>query len=237
MEIYQRTLDVLPSVCDSEGRLSHGDVFAAFMDVASAHADALGIGLKGMAARGLFWLTVKTKVQFFSRPAMGEQVTLRTWPEAPETMRGNRSYALLRGEELLAAGKTEWAVISTETGRLTPMKGIYPEGLRFETPSACPVPFARVPGGFAGEAYARYTIRSTDIDVGGHMNNTAYVRALMGSFSTGERQTMAVGCMDVIFRAPCYEGDELIFFRQAREGGTDVKVTRGNDTVLLARIE
>ena len=109
--------------------------------------------------------------------------------------------------------------------------------LRFENGTAAPEPFARIADHFEGIApYAEYQVRSTDIDVGGHMNNTAYVRMIMGSLSNEERKALTIRRMDVIFRASCYEGDVLSFRRKETEDGLDIRVSRGEETVLLVRI-
>ena len=236
-QVMQQTLDVGPSLADAEGLLSYPGAFHVFQDLAGAHAERLGVGLGAMAEKSLFWLTVRTKIVFLSRPALGETVTLRTWPEKPGALRCNRSYEIRRGEELLIRGRTEWAVMNTETHALTPAAGLFPAELPFDRPPACAEPFARIPDKFEGVApFDTYRVRSTDIDVGGHMNNAAYLRALFGAFSNRELQALRPQAVDVSFRASCFEGDELRFFRRETENGLDLRIARGADTILLARM-
>ena len=236
-EIYQRERIIGPSVSDAAGLLGVPDAFGLCMDIAAMHAEALGVGFRALAERDLFWLTVKTQLRFLRRPRMMETALLRTWPEAPGKARGDRSYALYCGGALCVCGKTEWAVLNTKTRHMTPMKEVFPADLRFTQPSACPAPYARIPDDFGGTpAYAQYRVRSTDIDVGMHMNNTAYVRAIFGSLSTAERDALPAGRVDVSFRSPCYEGDLLQFQRRETEAGTDFRLSRDGETVLLARV-
>ncbi len=237
-EVCERELLVLPSVCDAAGRLGIPDIFGAFMDIAAIHAELLGVGLDAMAARDRFWLTVKTRVDFFRRPRMGESVTLRTWPEAPEHLRCHRSYELRKGEELLAAGKTEWAVLNTKTNALVPIEDVYPAGLRFEQPTAIAEPFARIPARFGEEErFGAYRVRSTDIDVGGHVNNVAFVRALLGGFSNEELKALRPKRLEVIYRASCYEGEELALYRRPAQPGLDLAMVKDGKPALLAHLE
>ena len=238
-QIFQQEIVISPSLCDVSGRLSIPDAFAICMDIAAAHADALGCGLHDLARRDLFWVTVKTHLQFFDRPRMMERVMLRTWPEAPGKLRGNRSYQLLRGDTVLLAGKTEWAIMHLQKMQPDLLISVYPDALRFETPSASPAPFARIADDFDGCApLAHYTVRSTDIDVGGHMNNTAYIRAILSCFSNREIYEMRIGAMDVIFRSPCFEGDTLTLQKKDLENETDLRLSKDSGvTALLARIE
>lgn len=238
LEKYEVMREIGPSICDFEGKLSYAEAFGLFMDIASAHAEMLGIGVKAMAQKNLFWLTVKTQINFIRRPSMLQGVSLQTYPEKPDKMRGNRSYILGSAGEVLMTGKTEWAVINTQTHKLVPLDGIYPEELNFDTAPACPEPFARIADHFEETVpYAEYRVRSTDIDVGGHMNNTAYARAVMGTFSVAELKSMNINRMDIIFRSSCYEGDRLDFRRKQTETGLDIRISRGEETVLLVRIQ
>jgi hypothetical protein len=50
------------------------------------------------------------------------------------------------------------------------------------------------------------------------MNNAAYVRAVIGSFSYAELRSMDIRRVDAVFRASCYEGDRLIFQKRAANG-------------------
>ena len=237
-QIYEQKITVSPSICDVSGRLGFHNAFGLCMDIAASHAQALGCGVYDLSARDLFWITVKTQLFFHARPRMMEEVTLRTWPEAPGRLRGNRSYEMRRGDEVLIAGKTEWAVINTKTKQPFLLSGVYPEGLTFSSETASPAPFARIPNDFSGcEAISRYTVCSTDIDVGGHMNNAAYLRAILGAFSNEQLRELRIGRMDVIFRSSCYEGETLTLQRKPAEGGLILRFMKEDaSTALLLRI-
>jgi acyl-ACP thioesterase len=241
MERYlTREIAVPLSLCDRSGRLSVQGVFSLFMDMATVHAGLIGVGLEDMTARGLFWLTVRTRARLFRRPALGERVTLATWPEKAGGMRCHRDYTLRAGEELLAAGKTEWAVMDTAALRLRPVKDVYPPELEalLTDETVWDESFARLrEPGEGGRTLGTYTVASTDIDVGGHMNNAAYVRMLMGAFSSRELEAMDIRDVELCYRAPCFEGETLTILAAPGEEGTDVAVLRPDGkSALLGRI-
>ena len=232
-----KNLKIPASDCDHTSRLSAPDTFALFQDAATDHALDLHIGVPDLAPRHLFWLTVKTKVRFLRRPGMNESVQLETWPEPADRIRCNRDYRLTHDGETLALGKTEWAIVDTTTGQLHKASEVFPEELTFRTDAVWREPFARLRDDFADEpVFARYTVRSVDIDLGGHMNNVAYVRALAGAFSVAEWDAMDVKEMEVHFKATCYEGDTLELQRRNRDGATEVCMSVDGRTVILARI-
>lgn len=236
-EIFEKMRTIEPSLADAAGLLSIPDTFGLFMDIAAEHADILGIGFKELSRRGLFWLTVKTKVMITARPRLGDTVTVRTWPEEAKKLRCNRSYELLKDGEVIIRGKTEWAVLNTADSTLVPIEEVYPKDLTFPRGTACPEPFARIPEQFSDlEPYGEYRVRSTDIDVFHHMNNVAYVRALAGSFTTAEWEKAPKSSLDILFRAPCYEGDALAFRRREAEDGLYIRISGGENTLILAKM-
>ena len=74
LEKYTTEREIGPSICDADGRLSYAESFGLFMDIASIHAGQLGNGVLDMAGMGLFWLTVKTQINFINRPQITQMV-------------------------------------------------------------------------------------------------------------------------------------------------------------------
>lgn len=233
---HTKELMILPSMCDSAAALGVPDAFALFMDAATEHACALGCGLDVLGPRGLFWLTVRTRVKFFRRPKMFERVALSTWPEAPGKLRTNRCYVLEGRDGLLAAGKTEWAVLDQNTGRLHPMADVFAPDPASLPESVWDEPFTRLSDEPLDE-FARYTVRSTDIDLGGHMNNAAYLRALASLFSCEAWQGMNLREAEISYRAACYEGDTLCWQKRAEDGALALRAALPDGkTIALVRL-
>ncbi|MCR5808971.1 MAG: hypothetical protein K6G56_05360 [Clostridiales bacterium] len=236
-ETYEKELAVTPVNADRSGKLSYHDTFGAFMDMASAHADVLGCGVADIKKRSLFWLVAKTAVRFRRRPEVGEKARLVTWPEKPERIRGCRSYEIIKDGEILVRGKTEWAVMNTETGRLAPMEGIYPAELVSFPESACPEAFTRITVPEERVPLAEYRVRSTDIDVGGHMNNVAYIRMITGCFSSAELERLDPKLVEAVYRAPCFEGDTLLLTKAEDESGMTVFAEKDGKIIFMLRME
>lgn len=234
--LYQQELFVPISLCDREGKLAPEAAFSLFMDLASVHAQLLGVGAEDMLRRGLFWLTVKTKVRFHRRPKLMERVSVSTRPLAPEKIRSVREYRIEQDGAPLVEGKTEWAVMETASGKIHPMADVFPGDLELAKEPAFPAPFSRIDPDFSGaEALGSFRVRSVDVDIGGHMNNVAYLRAVFGVLSSAELAAMPKREIEIIFRAPCFEGEELRVLRRVTPGGWDLTALRpdGAPAVLI----
>ncbi|MGX8699118.1 MAG: acyl-[acyl-carrier-protein] thioesterase [bacterium] len=233
---HERSFPIPASLCDNRGLLGVPDTFALFMDLAGEHAALLGIGIEELLERGLYWLTVRTRVRFHRRPRLLEPVTAATFPEKPGGIRANRSYTLRAGEELLIEGKTEWAISETATGRLVRPAEVFPPELQYLDP-VLQEPYMRVNGDFAAAPeVSRHTVRATEIDMGQHMNNVAYLYALADCFPTAEWNALALREVEVAFRAPVFEGEALSWRRRDEVGQIALAALRGEQVVFLARL-
>ena len=220
---YKKEILITSSMCDFSGRLSAADTLAVFMDIATEHADMLNIGIKELSKQDLFWLTVKTKVHFESRPAMGAVLTLDTWPEKPRGLRCVRDYMLSKNGEPVVTAKTEWAVMNMKTGQLQKGDNIYPSELEINEAKALPEAFERFYNESFDDVVGEYVVRSVDIDIGRHMNNIAYLRAFSGLFSVEQREQSCISDIEICYRAQCFEGDRLVFKKKVKDDKTIVQ--------------
>ena len=226
---------VIPlSLCDISGRLSVHNVFGMFMDLAAEHAEIIGLGADRMAERNMFWLTVRTKIRVSHLPKMMTSVTGCTWPETPGRVRCNRHYTLKCAEQICAEGVTEWAIIDTNNGKLCKASDIYIDGTVFSDKKTDVEPFEKIPDDFsAADVIGTYRISSSDIDLGRHMNNAAYVRALLGAISCNELETLNITDAEVVFKHPCYEGDVLSICRRNSDTGFDMAMLLPDGTAAV----
>ena len=229
---------ITPGMCDHTSKLGYADTFSLFQDIASEHADELGIGANLLPEKGLFWLTVKTKIHFHKRPKMMSRAIASTWPKEAEDLRCDRDYLLTSPDgEVLAEGKTEWAILNYKTGRPIRCGEIYPEGLVIAQEDVCTEGFTRIDPDFTGcEKLGEYTVRSIDIDLGGHMNNVAYIRNILGLFSSARLKDMNIKDIEVYFKKSCFEGEKLTFHVRRGEA-TDIGMFKEDGSpAFFARI-
>ncbi len=230
----QRTFPIAPSQCDSSGRLGIANTFSLFMDIATEHADLLGIGLKDLAPLNRFWLTVKSKAHFYRMPKMSETVTLSTWPEHPDGRKCNRDYTVTSGDELLIAGKTEWAVIDTISGRLIRVDSVYPEDLIILDDISIEEDFIKFSSDLSDvKVLGKYRVTSNDIDLGGHMNNVAYIRVLPSLFSSSDWQSLNIREIEMWYRSQCYEGEVFTVVQKDVDSSKEVFYLKSDDSIAF----
>ncbi len=60
---------------------------------------------------------------------------------------------------------------------------------------------------------------------------------MLGSMSNDALRGMNIRQIDIVFRAPCFEGDVLELQRRNRETCLEIRMSKHGDTVFLARVE
>lgn len=215
--IFEKNYTLTPEYCSASAALSPLGAFTIFQAMATQHADAIGVGSTAMAQRGLFWLAVHTRIDFFAPAYLMDELTAQTWAEAcrERDVRSYRSYTLRRGETDIARGKTEWAILGPGQ-KLTPFgQSGFPEDYVFPEQSAIADKPRRFHEKFEeSELFARTFVRSTDIDLGHHMNNVAYVRTLLDCFSADTLASGRIRSVEIHYASSCFEGEALAIYKK-----------------------
>ena len=232
---FTKDIKILPSMCDDTSMLGIASVFDIFQDYATLHADMHDIGPEGMHRRKTFWVITKTRININRLPIVMDDVEINTWIQPADRASCERDYSITMDGETLVYGRSIWAVVSRETGRLVPMKELYPV-VDFNEPRPDEKPFAKVHKHFEeAEELGSYTVRSTDIDIGGHMNNVHYIRAMLNCFSTSEIKDMGIKEVEVNFISQTYEGETLRFKSRRTDAGLEIgAVNKDDKTVFVA---
>jgi acyl-CoA thioester hydrolase len=118
-DIFDLTIQVQPEHIDSLGHVNNVVYMHWMQDVASAHIEALGLGLKEYQQLKHAMVAVEHQVQYRKAAFLGDEITLRTWLNDLNALYSFRQYAFYRAKDqsLLFTGNTKWACIELQSGR------------------------------------------------------------------------------------------------------------------------
>lgn len=117
--LFDLKLTVQPEHIDILGHVNNVVYVAWMQDVATAHIEALGLGLKEYIELKHAMVAVEHQVQYRKAAMLDDEVILRTWFYDINALYSFRQYAFYRAKDntLLFTGSTKWACIEIETGR------------------------------------------------------------------------------------------------------------------------
>ena len=148
-------------------------------ETSNAHLDSMGHNLDTLRdEHSLAFLLSKTKLAIYAPLYSAENITVHTFTAESRGFAFNRFYQIFRGEELIAAADTTWALIDLNTKKLCRTDSI---DLGFEHEPSIDIglpPRFRVGHNDELELLAERNIVYSDLDYNMHMNNTKYADML-----------------------------------------------------------
>ena len=118
-DIFDLTIQVQPQDIDTLGHVNNVVYMHWMQNVAAAHIEALGLGLKEYHQLKHAMVAVEHHVQYRKAAFLGDEIILRTWLNDLNALYSFRQYAFYRAKDqsLLFTGSTKWACIELATGR------------------------------------------------------------------------------------------------------------------------
>ena len=156
------------------------------------------------------------RVDVYESLTADEKITVETWGCPPRGFTFPRSYRILRGDELICEANSTWALVDTRDKRLIKACDVelnysIDEPLKLENQ----IRF-RIPSEITLSLVGEYTIRYTDTDINGHMNNTNYPDMLFNALPNPENKVIKSIAISYQNEARC--GDYLKLYMGKIDG-------------------
>jgi acyl-ACP thioesterase len=223
---------------DAFGLLSGPALAGYLQEAAGHHAEALGVGIEALAARGIAWVLGRSRIEIARPIPLGEHLTVETWPSGLDRLAALRDFRVLgRDGGEVARAITSWLVMDLATRRpLRPDRVLEP---RLQAPEAhaLPPPSAPLPILAEPAIERRFSIRFQDIDRNLHATNTSYLAWALEAVPEEIWRGCRLAAMEAHYLAECRHGS-CVLSRSSPEGdGSFVHaVVREVDGKELARL-
>ena len=225
MEKYEHIRNFTVKYCEADFKdeIKVSSLLAYLEEVACSSADELGFGYAFVKPRGYAFMVTNLCCEFLSPVALGERITLKTWPTPPTRVIFGREYQVCSQEnEVKINASSRWCLMDMNTGKLLPSKVIdnqdystynttvLMEGITWKIP-AFPIE--------AQECKFSLTIANSEYDHNMHVNNTRYADYFMNCFSLQELSAWKLKKFMISYVKQCKEGETLRFYRKKAEDG------------------
>ena len=206
--IFTKEYEITDAVVDCFGRLKPASILYLVQEAAGKHCEILGLDWNTMAQRGLFWAIIRHRVQISRLPEKGETITVETWPMPTTRVSFPRSVVArdAQGNELFRSISL-WVLMDPQSRSMVlPGKsGIQVPGLLRGSELASPTSLAPV----SLSAQSMRTVRFTDLDLNGHMNNCRYLDWICDLLPSGFHHSHAMKEFTLCYLSEAREGEEL----------------------------
>jgi medium-chain acyl-[acyl-carrier-protein] hydrolase len=221
---------------DPSGGRCLRDLSALMLDAAGGHVAHLGLSIPELQQRKLTWMLSRLLIRVQRPPAVGERLTVTTWPSGIARLFALREFTISGGDGAhLALATSGWLLV--DLGARRPVRPDFLIGDLPVSGRALDVDFGKLDGDFAPAWRFRRSAQAEDIDVNGHLTTTTYVAWIEGALREGRVTSRAVGELEVHFLAEVFRNDTVrVECADAPTGDAcDVRIIREADDSVAAR--
>ena len=189
--------------------------FNYFQEIASLHADNLGIGFNVIGPKhGVALILTRMKVEILKYPLWDEVVIVETWPQMLKRFHFERDFYIKDlNNNILVKATSMWVLIDINTRELRSSDIIainYPEII---TERAIESNLGKIRPTGEKELIYKRIIGCSDIDMNEHLNNSKYVDFIMDCFSMDTLRKYRARSIQVNYINESFAGDEISLYK------------------------
>ena len=209
-QIFSRTFFLTAGECNAEGRMPLTLLTSHIIEVATNHANSLGIGYADLIKIDLAWVLSRVSIEIGSLPGINDAYVLNTWIESTNRLFSERCFTLTDPQgRIYAQARTTWAAICVSTRRPA-NPGAFGDMMFPANPPVCPVsPARRTPALSDTADSVDYTFMYCDIDFNRHVNTVRYIGLILDRWPLGHYDNNEIARFDIAFHHECHFGETV----------------------------
>ena len=214
-KILSREFNLRISDFDLNKNIKPSAVLDLFQEVASLHANELGVGFGDLIQNKLLWVLVRVKFEIVKAPLMHSKIIAKTWPLPAGRVSLQREYLIEDAEgNTLIKGTSEWVTMHLETRKLVQNGVTYPLSEYCEDKNFTER-IKKIPDFEASDEGIKIKPSYCDIDENMHVNNIRYADFVLNAYEPQNREEIAAFQMD--FHKEVKMGDCVSLFMEKKE--------------------
>lgn len=203
---------------DAEGRIPLPLIARRVIELATEHANALGIGYAALVEKGIGWVLSRMSIEMYELPGINSYYTLRTWIESYNRRFSERNFEMTDADgRVIGHMRTVWAAIDFRRRTGADLSAVE----TVEIPiSGRECPIGRTPRIAAlapNTAASTYTFRYCDLDFNRHVNTLKYIELILDQWPLEHYDEFEPARLDLLFHHECLHG-QTVEVRRRTEG-------------------
>lgn len=235
---YSHTFFLTAGESNAEGLLPVTLLTERIIEVATEHANALGIGYDQLITQNIGWVLSRLTFEMKRYPRINDEYTLTTWIESYNKRFSERNFMITDGKgEVIGYARTVWAAIDMTRRCFADLTDFERE--RFPIgPRPCPIrKSARLPIITEAVCTETYTFRYCDTDFNRHVNTVRYIELILNHWPLEHYDKYAVERLDISFHSECLYGQTVELRFGCTDNGSICEITADGRKAVGTAIE
>ena len=178
-----------------------GSLFRLFTEAAVVHSETAGFGPRHLIGAGQAWVLNTFGLTIDRYPEYDETLTVTTWHRGQKGVRAFREFAITAGTEPIATASSVWLFIDMRRKKILRLPGVVGDAYTVETERALTPGLDGWKGrrDFSAASHVTTSVRRSDYDPVGHVNNAAYLDYLETAVLAGFGEAARIQRLTVEF--------------------------------------
>ena len=207
---YSHSYILTAGESDAEGRMSLGLITERVIEVATEHANALGIGYDALIRKNIGWVLSRLSIEMLRYPSINGSYTVTTWIESYNRHFSERNFLMTDDAgNILGHMRTVWVAMDFASRTVADLTAL--ENTPFPVcDKVCPIARTpRIPHCTDDAASELYTFRYRDIDFNRHVNTVRYLDLILNHWPLEHFDRHEVARLDIMFHNECHFGETV----------------------------
>lgn len=201
---------------DNRGLMRPSVLFSIMQDAATVHADALHLGREDLQA---LWVLSRLRCGLNRPLGVHDTIRVRTWCAGIKGASWLRNFEILLDGTAIGQAVSSWVILGADDHRiLRPTAIPAAKDYLALAPGQCPPIPGRLKCGEMRDHHV-HTVRYSDLDVNGHMNNVKIVDVVCDGLELDRRAGQFVSELQVNYTAECMPDEDIALAVGAGEDG------------------
>lgn len=203
-------------------------VFKYIQEAAMCQLSAQKPTYKDLLSEKKAFVLSNIRVEMYSEIYAYDEIQVSTWACPSRGLGFIRCYDIKRGDEVVCEAYSSWALISTEDRKLFKVTDIDTSEYSTDEPVQLEhSPRVHIPSELPMSLVGEYTVKYSDIDFNGHMNNTNYADMICNVIPGTEN--MRVKSIGICFHSEAKYKESLKIYMGKTDGKYYFRTIRGSD--------
>jgi len=209
-----RTYTLAAGETDAQGRMPLPLIVTRVIEVATAHADALGLGYANLIQHRAGWVLSRLSVEMERYPRIGETYTFTTYIQAYTRLYSDRCFVITDAEgREIGHVRSIWVAIDIDKRTAVDLSRFNPD-LFVIGKRQCPIQMPKkIPAVGPDTIVTPYAFKYCDIDFYRHVNTVMYVRLLLNQWSVDFFDSHKIRRFSIAFHNECHYGQQAEVMR------------------------
>lgn len=217
---HRRDFFLTAGETDANGLMPMWLIVSRVIEVATDHANILGVGYDELMRHGIGWVLTRLTIEMDSYPRINERYSLETWIEGYNRLFSDRCLAILDGEgNEIGRIRSQWVAIDFKKRSAADLT-MLPTEMFVLSQRRSSVTHSGKQRPLPEDAEsATYTFGYSDLDFNRHVNTVRYVCLLLNQLPLTLYDSADIARFEIQFHNECHYGETAVIRRAEPESG------------------